>query len=197
MSAPKPICVYASSSDAAPAACQRVAEELGALMARRGHPLVYGAGRVGLMGTVARAVHAGGGHVIGVIPERLRTVELAYEGADELIITQTMRERKAIMESRAQAFIALPGGFGTLEELVEVLVLRQLGYHDKPIVVLDVDATYQGLFDFFARLQRDRFIKESHLRLFHTAQSAVDALDYIAAHHPGAVEGKWFDREAP
>lgn len=195
MSAAKTICVYASSSDAVPQVYRDAAAVLGALIAQRGHRLVYGAGQVGLMGDVARAVHANGGHVIGVIPERLRTVELAYEEADELIVTETMRERKAIMESRAGAFIALPGGFGTLEELVEVLVLKQLQYHTKPIVILDITGVYAGLFAFFQRLRDDNFIKESHFALYYVVNTPLEALDYIDSHVPTAAESKWFTPE--
>ena len=195
MSAGKTICVYAASSDAVPQLHREAATALGALIGQRGHRLVYGAGQVGLMGDVARAVHANGGHVIGVIPERLRTVELAYEDADELIVTETMRERKAIMESRAAAFIALPGGFGTLEELVEMLVLKQLGYHGKPIVILDVAGVYEGLFAFFERLRDDRFIKESHFALYRVVKTPLEAIEAIENHVPLAHEPKWFARE--
>ena len=189
------MCVYASSSDAVPAAYRAEAERLGALIAQRGYNLIYGAGQVGLMGDVARAVHAHGGHVIGVIPERLRTVELAYEQADELIVTETMRERKAIMEQRADAFIALPGGFGTLEELVEVLVLKQLHYHDKPIVALNVVGAFDALFAFFQRMSEDRLIKASHFELFHVANDAEAALAHLVDYVPRVPEPKWMPRE--
>lgn len=192
MSTPKNICVYAASSDALDPAYCAAAEDIGRLIAQRGHRLVYGAGQIGLMGLTARAVHAQGGKVVGVIPERLRDLELAYEGADELIVTETMRERKAIMESRADAFVALPGGFGTLEELVEVLVLKQLHYHDKPIVAVNVNGVYDGLFAFFRRLEQDRFIKPSHFDLFHIVDTAEAAIDYIEHYTPQPREAKWF-----
>lgn len=190
---PKTVCVYASSSNALDDAYRAAAEQLGALLAQRGHRLIYGAGQVGLMGVVARAVHAHGGHVTGVIPERLRDLELAYEASDELIVTQTMRERKAIMESRADAFIALPGGFGTLEELVEVLVLKQLHYHAKPIAILNTLGAYDGLFAFFHRLRDDQFIKESHFELFHVANEPAAAVDYVEQYLHRPHEPKWFD----
>jgi len=189
------VCVYAASSDAVPTLYRAEAERLGALIAQRGYQLIYGAGQVGLMGDVARAVHAHGGHVIGVIPERLRTVELAYEQADELIVTETMRERKAIMEQRADAFIALPGGFGTLEELVEVLVLKQLHYHDKPIVALNVGGAFDALFAFFHRLRDDRLIKASHFDLYHVANDAETALAHLVDYVPRVPEPKWMPRE--
>lgn len=191
------VCVYAASSDAVDPVYREAADALGAALAQRGHRLIYGAGQVGLMGVVARAVHAHGGHVTGVIPERLRTVELAYEAADELIVTETMRERKAIMESRADAFIALPGGFGTLEELVEVMVLRQLDYHEKPIVVLNINGVFDELFAFFQRLCADHFIKESHFALYHEARTVAEALAHIDVFSLPRLEPKWFTPEAP
>lgn len=191
----KTVCVYAASSDAAPAHYRAEAARLGALLAQAGYQLIYGAGQVGLMGEVARAVHAHGGHVIGVIPTRLRTIELAYEAADELIETETMRERKAIMESRADAFIALPGGFGTLEELIEVLVLKQLHYHDKPIVALNVGGAFDELFAFFQRLCNDRLIKASHFDLFHVANDASAAIAHLREYQPRKHEPKWMPRE--
>src|SRR5437867_216516 len=131
------ICVFSSSSDAVAPHYVELAQSFGALLARRHMGLVYGAGRVGLMGVLARAVHAHGGRVIGVIPDFLRAQEVAYEEADELIVTRDLRERKAIMESRYDAFVALPGGFGTLEEILEILTLKQLATHAKPVVFLN------------------------------------------------------------
>jgi len=115
----KNICVYAASSDELDPAFYAAAEELGRLLAQRGNTLIYGGGAIGLMGALAKGVHAGGGHVVGVIPRGLRAREIAYEAADELVLTDTMRERKAIMENRGDAFVVLPGGFGTLEEAFE------------------------------------------------------------------------------
>jgi len=188
----KSVCVYAASSGAVDAQFAAAADLLGTLLGQRGYTLVYGAGNVGLMGVVARAVHAAGGRVVGVIPERLRDLELAYEDADELIVTQTMRERKALMEERADAFIALPGGFGTLEELIEVMVLKQLDYHQKPIVALNVDGAFDHLLSYFGHLCEKRFIKESHLDLIHVTDHAEHALTYIENHDGRAPEAKWF-----
>ena len=132
------VCVFCSSADGLPEEYRSAARDLGAELARRGHRLVYGGGNVGLMGEVARSVHSHGGTVVGVIPQGLVDRELAYDPADELLVTQTLRERKAEMDARADAFVALPGGFGTLEELLEVLTLRQLRLHDRPIVLVNV-----------------------------------------------------------
>ena len=174
--------VYCASSNHIGEKYFAVAAETGRLLAERGHTLVYGGGNVGLMGTVARAVHEHGGEVFGVIPEALRQVEgVAYEVADELIITETMQERKRLMFTRAEAFVVLPGGFGTLEEFMEVLTLRQLGYHHKPIALVNTDGFYDPLLDLFEHYYRTGFAKTQYRALYHVAPTPADALDYIAA----------------
>ncbi len=186
------ICVYASSSNAVAPVFQEAARTLGRCLAQRGDTLVYGAGNLGLMGEVARATHANGGRIVGVIPEKLRDLELAYEKSDELIITRDMRERKAIMEQRADAFIALPGGFGTLEELLEILTLKQLWYHNRPLVLLNTAGIYDGLTAFFETLMQENFIRKSHERLYRLCSTPEEALDYIDAYTPEEPHGKWF-----
>ncbi len=175
----KYVCVYAASSNSLAPEYSAAAQAFGRLLAREGYTMVYGGGSIGLMGEVARAVHACGGEVIGVITEKLRGLELAYEAADELVITETMRERKAIMESRADAFVALPGGFGTLEEVIEVLVLKQLHYHAKPLVFLNTCGIYSGFMAYVERLFRDGFIDESQRVLFHVAATPEAVFDYL------------------
>jgi hypothetical protein len=135
------VCVYCSSSESVDGGHRRTAAQLGRAIAEQGWALVYGGGDVGLMGEIARAALDGGAHVTGVIPHRLADREIALETVTELIRVDTMRERKAIMDARSDAFVVLPGGLGTLEELMEILTLKQLGYHDRAIVVLD-DAGY-------------------------------------------------------
>ncbi|MFP4229350.1 MAG: TIGR00730 family Rossman fold protein [Salinivenus sp.] len=178
------ICVYCSSSDDIDAAYPPVAEALGRQLAARGHALVYGGGAVGLMGVLARAAHDAGGHVTGVIPSKLQDREgIAYD-ADELVVTETMRERKRIMFSKADAFIVLPGGFGTLEEFMEVLTLKQLGYHDRPIALLNVDGFFDTLLSFFQELREGRFTREMLSDLVHvvpTAEAALDRIETMAA----------------
>jgi len=186
------ICVYAASSDAVAPVYVEAAHRLGALMAERGYTLVYGAGKVGLMGVLARAVHQGGGRVLGVIPDRLRGLELAYEDADELIVTHDLRARKAAMEERADAFIALPGGFGTLEEILEVLTLKQLWYHQKPLVFLNVNGIYNGLLAFFEDLIAQNFIKDTHRMLYHVSPTPEDTLDFLKNYIPSLPGAKWF-----
>ena len=127
----KSICVYCSSSDHISETYVPVAQTTGRLITERGYTLIYGGGNVGLMGVLARSVHECGGRVFGVIPEALKAIEgVAYDLADELVVTRTMQERKAIMFTKANAFLVLPGGFGTLEEFMEVLTLKQLRYHN-------------------------------------------------------------------
>ncbi|MBI2425389.1 MAG: TIGR00730 family Rossman fold protein [Candidatus Hydrogenedentes bacterium] len=188
----KHVCVFAASSNSSPASFVLAAEAVGRLIAERDYRLVYGAGAVGLMGVTARSVHAHHGHVIGVIPEKLRTIELAYEAADEIIVTQTMSERKSIMESRSDAFIFLPGGFGTIEELMEVIVLKQLGYHAKPLVFLNVDGIYDGLMAFFADLMNAGLVKDDQCNLFHVAETPEAIFDYFDSYDPATVSTKWF-----
>ncbi|HNT78907.1 MAG TPA: TIGR00730 family Rossman fold protein [Anaerolineae bacterium] len=187
----KSICVYCSSSDAVDTAYFEVARELGAFIAACGCALVYGGARRGLMGTLARAVQGGGGRVVGVIPAALRDRGIAYDAADELIVTSDLRERKAIMEARADAFIALPGGFGTLEELLEVLTLRQLQTHTKPIVLLNVQGFYDPLMAVFEHFYRARFAKPVR-DLYYLAPDVAGVFAYLDAYVPVAAPGKWF-----
>ena len=187
------ICVYAASSESLPEAYRVEARRLGTLIAEHGHQLIYGGGNVGLMGECARAVHQhGGGRVVGVITDKLVDLELAYREADELIITDTMSERKAKMESLADAFITLPGGFGTLDEVMDILVLRQLWYHAKPCVFLNINGVFDHLFLFFDRLIADSLISERHLALYLVCDTAEAAYDYLLAHTPGPAHEPWF-----
>ena len=139
------ICVFCASSDDIPGHYVDLATEVGAEIARRGHALVTGGGSVSLMGAVARAVRAGGGRTVGVIPRALFDREIADHDADELVVCDSMRERKAEMDQRSDAFITLPGGIGTLEELLEIWTARTLGMHDKPVVVCDPDDAFGPL----------------------------------------------------
>lgn len=175
------ICVYCSSSNAIADRYPPVAEALGREIARRGHSLVYGGGAVGLMGVLAHATHEAGGVVTGVIPAKLQDREgIAYD-ADDLIVTETMRERKGIMFRRADAFVVLPGGYGTLEEFMEVLTLKQLGYHDHPIAILNVDGFFDTLLDFFEELRGGRFAREAIGDLVHVVSTAEEAMDRVGA----------------
>ena len=173
------ICVYCSSSNAIADTYSPVATTLGRALPDRGHELVYGGATVGLMGLVAEATHEAGGTVMGVIPKSLEAREgIAYD-ADELIVTDTVRERKRIMYRRSDAFVVLPGGYGTVEELMEVLSLKELGDHDRPIVLVNVDGFFDTLLSFFDELWEGRFARTVVTDLVHVVPSAEAALDRI------------------
>ena len=187
------ITVYCSSSDAVPQKYLRAAEALGGEIGKRGHTLIYGGASVGSMGAVARSVKSAGGRVVGVMPSRLHSRGLAFSGTDEEIITVSMRDRKGIMEERAEGFIALPGGLGTLEEILEVMVLKQLGYHARPVVLIDIDGFYAPLLEFFERLYRERFMKNTTRRQYEVVSDPAAALLYLEQYVPPELEDKWFD----
>jgi uncharacterized protein (TIGR00730 family) len=194
---PCSICVFCSSSDALDAVYFDAAADLGVQIARRGCTLVYGGGKWGLMGAVARAAHAAEGRVVGVIPESL--MAQVYPNADELIRTPDLRARKAAMEARADAFVVLPGGFGTLEELLEIVALKQLGYHTKPIVLLNVAGFFDGLLAVFEAMFRHHFANPAFSQLYHVTPGASDALAYVESYEPVAlpdkVLGGWPERD--
>lgn len=190
---PKLLCVYCSSSDRIDPKYAAAAAELGRLLVARGWGLVYGGGKTGLMGAVARAVKASGGHVVGVIPEFMKLRELAYDQADELVTVVTMRERKLLMETRADAFVTLPGGFGTLEECLEILTLRQLDVVRKPCVFFNQDGFYDDLLRLFDRMVREKFFKPSNLDLFRVATTVPDIFDQIERAAGTPAETKWFE----
>jgi cytokinin riboside 5'-monophosphate phosphoribohydrolase len=189
----KLLCVYCASSDRLDPKYYAAAAELGREMVLRGWDLVYGGGKTGMMGAVARAVKQNGGRVIGVIPEFMKARELAYIDADELVTVITMRERKLLMETRADAFVALPGGWGTLEEIMEILTLRQLDVVRKPCVLLNQDGFYEPLLQLFERMLEDGFFKPSNLELFRVASSPADVFAQIEAAATAKADAKWFD----
>lgn len=159
------ICVYCGSRPGSDPLFTTAAQAVGRWIGERGGQLVYGGGRSGLMGEVAQATRQAGGRVVGVIPQALVDKELANHACDELHIVQTMHERKAIMAERSDAFIALPGGIGTFEELFEVWTWRQLGYHDKPIGLLNVAGYYDALGNFLQSSVRSGFMGEWQMGL--------------------------------
>ena len=190
---PKLLCVYCASSDRLDARYYSAAEELGRAMVSRGWGLVYGGGKTGMMGAIARAVKQSGGRVVGVIPEFMKVRELAYDEADELVTVITMRERKLLMETRADAFVALPGGWGTLEEILEILTLRQLDVVKKPCVLFNQDGFYEPLLVLFERMLADKFFKPSNMQLFRVADSVSEILTQIEAGPGPNAESKWFE----
>jgi hypothetical protein len=190
----KRVCVYCGSNFGSLPAFAEAARALGAALARRGHSLVYGGGRVGLMGIVADTVAAGGGEVIGVIPKALAKKEVAHFDLKDLRIVGSMHERKALMAELADAFIALPGGFGTLEEFCEALTWSQLGLHQKPHGLLNVAGFYDQLLSFFDHAVECKFIRPTHRRLVIADTDPNRLLDALAAARP-PTDHKWLDRD--
>lgn len=177
---PFSVCVFCASSEAVGSTDRAAAAALGAAIAARGWRLVYGGGGIGLMGEVARGVLGAGGAVLGVIPHRLATREVALPEVTELVLTDTMRERKHRMDEESEAFIVLTGGIGTLEELIEILTLKQLGYHRRPIVLLDPGRFWKPLLDQLDVMVRAGLSAPSMLELFEVVGDAGAALDAVA-----------------
>jgi uncharacterized protein (TIGR00730 family) len=169
------ICVYCASGEGIAASYVELAAEVGSRLAADGHSLVSGGGRVSMMGAVARAARAGGARTVGVIPQHLVGYEVADTDADELVVVDTMRERKRIMDERADAFLALPGGIGTLEELFEVWTAGSLGMHGKPVVVLDTAGFYAPLWSFLDDLSGRGFVRQAALESLHRVSDVDDA----------------------
>jgi uncharacterized protein (TIGR00730 family) len=185
------VCVFCGSASGTKPVYAEAARALGAELARRSLALVYGGGRIGLMGELATAATAAGGTVVGVIPERLAAKEIAYTEATELIVVDTMHTRKAIMADRADAFVALPGGFGTLEELFEILTWAQLGIHAKPVGLLDVDGFYAPLLAWLDQAVAAGFLKRKHRELLIVGSSIGELLDALRDWRPPAPTEKW------
>lgn len=186
MSGIQRLCVYCGSSGAVDERYREAARELGAAMAAAGIELVFGGGRIGLMGIVADAVLAGGGRVTGVIPGALRDAELAHQGVSELVITGSMHERKRVMAERADAFAILPGGIGTLDESFEILTWRQLGLHDKPIFLVDVANYWRPLRDLLDHVVGHGFAAPIVPRLLEIVPGIPELMTALAAAHRAA-----------
>jgi uncharacterized protein (TIGR00730 family) len=187
----KVICVYSSSSNSIEPSYFKTAVELGREIAKRKNTLLFGGGMMGLMGATATAVHEHGGKVVGVIPKALNQKGVVYETCDELIVTEDMRERKSIMDARSDAFVALPGGYGTLEELLEIITLKQLKYHNRPIVILNTNGYYDFLLQQFEQIIKRNFAKNESTLLYHISSDVADALDYIDTYVPHIFRDKW------
>ncbi len=186
------ICVFSSSSNAIHSDYFREAEILGKLIGEKGHTLINGGANVGLMEAVSAAASAAGAKTIGILPERFIQRSLASGNSHHVISTRDMQERKARMREYSDAFIALPGGFGTLEEILEVLTLRQLAYHSKPVVFVNTRHFFRHLFRQFEVSFSEFFAKEEYRRLYYIATDACDAMKYILDYQPGATDDKWF-----
>lgn len=189
----KRLCVFCGSATGRQAAYADTARALGAEVARRGLGLVYGGGSVGLMGSLADAALAAGGEVIGVIPRGLATKELAHDGLGQLHLVDTMHERKALMASLADGFVALPGGLGTLEELLEVLTWAQLGIHRKPVGLINVAGYWDHLLALLAHAVREGFVRPEYAALLHAAPTPDALLDRFARWRPPDGPRVWLD----
>jgi len=182
------ICVFCGSKHGLRPAYAEAARRMGQALARRRLELVYGGGHIGLMGVVADAAMAAGGHVIGVIPQALVDKELAHRGLPDLQVVASMHERKARMAELSDAFVALPGGFGTLEELCEMLTWSQLGFHQKPCGLLNVDGFFDPLLALFDHAEREKFISRKNRARVLVEVQPEPLLDLLAAYRPPAVE---------
>jgi len=185
------LCVFCASSNAVDAVYLNAATDLGRRMGRAGIDLVYGGASIGLMGAVARGVHEEGGKVTGVLPHFFQTKEIEYGEADELIVTQDMRERKAVMDERSDAFIVLPGGVGTLEEALEIFSLIQLKQTAKPLVFINTEGFYEGIVRHFEQLVDLKFAKEETLQMYAMVNTPEDAMAFIEDFRPPEVHSKW------
>jgi uncharacterized protein (TIGR00730 family) len=189
------VCVYAGSNPGNDLIYAQAARELADLLAERGIGLVYGGGRVGLMGVLADTALAAGGEVIGVMPQALVDREIAHEGLTELRVVASMHERKALMAELSDAFVAVPGGIGTLEELIEIYTWSQLGIHAKPCGVLNVDGYYDHLAAFLDHAVAAGFLKAEHRAVLSVASEPSELLERLAAYVPRTV-AKWTELEA-
>ncbi len=188
------VCVFCGSATGARPAYRRAAARLGVELARRGLGLVYGGGSVGLMGVAADAALAAGGEVTGVIPRGLARKELAHAGLTHLRVVSSMHARKAAMADLADAFVALPGGLGTLEELSEVLTWAQLGLHAKPCALLDVAGYWRPLIRLLDHAVEERFVRPEHRRLLLVERSPGRLLDRLGRWRPPPRRRRWIDR---
>jgi uncharacterized protein (TIGR00730 family) len=190
----KRICVFCGSSAGSRPEYRAAAEEFGAELVRRKIGLVYGGGNVGLMGVLADAVLKSGGEAVGVIPENLMAREVGHNGLTKLHVVRSMHERKALMADLSDAFIALPGGFGTLEEFCEIVTWSQLGLHAKPCGILNVQGYYSPLLAMFDHAVQERFLKPENRALVLARDSVAELLQALEQWRPLRVE-KWLDRE--
>jgi len=191
---PQRICIFAGSNPGSRPEYVDAARAVGRHLAERGHGMVYGGGGVGLMGAAADGALEAGGEVVGVIPQSLFRKEIAHGGLSELRVVSSMHERKALMAELSDAFIALPGGLGTFEELMEILTWAQLGAHDKPVGALDVGGYYAPLRTLLEHSVEEGFVRPQHARLLHIASSVEEILVAFETYEPPSL-AKWITPE--
>ena len=189
------VCVFCGASPGARPAYAEAARELASVLSARGIGVVYGGGGVGLMGALADAVIAADGELTGVIPRALVDREVAHRDVMDMRVVDSMHERKALMAELSDAFVALPGGIGTLEELFEVYTWAQLGLHSKPCALLNVEGYYDGVVEFLAHAVRERFLREETRDLLMVDTDPSALVDRLRSFEPSAVVPKWIDRE--
>jgi uncharacterized protein (TIGR00730 family) len=188
----KRVCVFAGSNSGYQPIYRKIAEALGHALAERHLGLVYGGARIGLMGVLANAVLHSGGHVTGVIPAALVEKEVGHSGLGDLRVVSSMHERKAMMADLADGFIALPGGWGTLDEFFEILTWAQLGIHQKPCGLLNVQGYFDGLLSFVEHSMNEGFVRREYRSMLSVSESAASLLDMLRVQKPPGVE-KWID----
>lgn len=193
MTAIRSLCVYCGSSSRVAEIHKEAARTLGRLLAERGITLVYGGGRVGLMGLCAEAALAAGGAVVGIIPGHIQKLEVEHRGLTELHVVDTMHTRKQMMFDRSDGFLVLAGGFGTLDETFEMVTWRQLGLHEKPIVLIDTDGYWQPVIAMRDHMVAQGFVRPEHQGLFQVAPTPEAALDCVAGPQaaPVSIDIKW------
>ena len=187
----KRICVYCSSSSRLPEKFYVAAKELGYKIAANGYNMVYGGSTCGMMGVIADNALSNGADVLGVIPKRIESMGVTHPKLANIIVTKDMRERKAKMEAAADIFVAMPGGFGTFEEIFEIIVAKQLGYHNKPIIFVNVDGYYDNLFKMFETVYENNFAYDFTKDLYFIADNVDKMFDYVKKYVPKTVEFKY------
>jgi len=188
----KNVCVFASSSSALENTFYESARELGLLLGENGYNVVYGGSRLGMMYACAGAVKEAGGQICGIMPERIVSFGCSNpDDCDEFYVTKGMRERKALLDEKSDAIIALAGGYGTLEELSEMIVQKQLGYNNKPIVILNTNGFYNNLIKFFDDIVAMKFANQESQKLYYVATSPVDAINYLNNYVSGEIISKY------
>ena len=173
------ICLYGASSNAIARSYINPTEELGAKIAERGHTLIYGGGAEGLMGAAARGAYSQGGKIIGIVPSFLNVDGILFDNCDEMIFTETMRERKQLLEEKSDAFIVTPGGVGTFDEFFEILTLKQLGRHSKPIAVFNINGYFDSLIEQLKNAVRKQFMNPESFELCFFTDNADKLINYL------------------
>lgn len=184
------ICVYGAASSLIDEVYVKAGEELGRKMVERGHSLVFGGGRSGMMGAPARGVYEKGGHILGIAPKFFEenNPEVSYENCTEFIKTETMRERKRLLDESSDAFIVSPGGIGTFDEFFEILTLKQLGKHNKAIVILNINGYFNDMLNMMKHAIDKKFITTDCVELYKVASTVDESLDYIESYDPTDID---------